>query len=246
MALAQYLVVVCILATHHAHSILSSLLRHTCQMASVLRVSTPITQFLLALVSSLNVSGTAIVCLRASVGVFAKQNYMSWQSFYIQERLCDCLYFNKCNEERVSQRVRISLLQESFYGSYARNVLYTLTNVASDYIHGGEIDKGQAQYAVVLSRAETLTGLGRAKICFAALEGLAQSEQLLFERVHQPLSHNDEERSLRHLQNASNYLQDALYEAETWFEKSSRRTLRALELQVHLQKLMEKIHSQQS
>lgn len=238
MALGQYLAVVCILATHQAHSILSSLLRYTSMMASALGVYSLVAEFLTAMRSSPDVLGTAILCLRAAVGVFAKQNSISWQKFYIQERLCDCLYYSNAHTEGSTYRSELFLEQEALYGTCARNVLFTLTNVASDYIHEGDIDRAQAKYTLALRRAETLAGLGRAKIRFAALEGLAHCEQILFEKIRQDSAGIVEGLPVPHLQNASRYIREALCEAQTWFEQSSRRTIRASEYQAQIVDLL--------
>lgn len=238
MALGQYLAVVCILATHQAHSILLSLLRYASMMASTLGVYSSVAEFLTAMRSSPDVLGTAILCLRAAVGVFAEQESISWQKFYIQERLCDCLYYGHAYTEGSTYRTGLFLEQETLYGTFARNVLFTLTNVASDYMHGGDINSAQVKYTLALRRAETLAGLGRAKIRFAALEGLAHCERVLFEKKRQGSPGVVEGLPILHLQNASRYIREALCEAQTWFEQSSRRTMRALEFQAQIVDLL--------
>lgn len=238
MALGQYLAVVCILATHQAHSILFSLLRYTSMMASTLGVYSPVAEFLTAMRSSPDVLGTAVLCLRAAVGCFAEQDSISWQKFYIQERLCDCLYYGNAHTEGSAYRTALFLEQEALYGTFARNVLFTLTNVASNHMHGGDIDSAQATYTLALRRADTLAGLGRAKIRFAALEGLAHCERIVFEQMRQFPLGIVQGLPVLHLQNASFYIREALCEARMRFEQSSRRTIRALEYQAQIVDLL--------
>ncbi|OAL42936.1 hypothetical protein IQ07DRAFT_525203 [Pyrenochaeta sp. DS3sAY3a] len=238
MALAQYLSVVCILAAHQADSVLSSLLRYVAMMTCTLDMAEPAARFLTAIHSSQNVLGTAILSLRSAVGVFAEQHSISWQKFYIQERLCDCLYYGKAYGEGSVYRARLFLEQEMLYGPLARNVLYTLTNVASDHIYGGDIDGAQAGYLMVLERAEGLAGLGRAKIRFTALEGLAESAQIRFENAQRGHPSLTGEPIILHLQDAFSYIQEALREAQMWFEQSNRRTLRALERRAQIVRLL--------
>jgi hypothetical protein len=124
------------------------------------------------------------------------------------------------------------------YGTVVRNVFFTLTNVASVYMNVGVIDRAQAHYALALRRAGTLTGLGLAKIRFAALEGLAHCEETCFEIRLQDLSDTREGPPVMHLQKASPYIAEALSEAMTWFEPSHRRTLRALGCQARAASLL--------
>jgi hypothetical protein len=207
-------------------------------MASTLGVQNSVVAFLAAMSNSQDVLFTAIVCLRAAVGVFAEQTDISWQKLYLQERLCDCLYYGKSYAEGSMYRARLFQEQERVYGNGARNVLFTLTNVASDYLLMGDIDNAQAQYTLVLRRSKALTGLGLAKIRFAALEGLALCEQTRFEKKWQDTSGTIGESPVIPLLNALRYIQKALSEATTWFEPCSRRTLRALECQTQVTNLL--------
>ncbi|EXJ83274.1 hypothetical protein A1O1_06893 [Capronia coronata CBS 617.96] len=99
-----------------------------------------------------------------------------WKTMYLRERFCDSLYHSGSPfaPERVQQRRLLLDDQERFYGLSARNVLYTLTNVADDALVDGDIEAAIGHFQEVLSRAETLTDYGRAKTRFAALEGLGK------------------------------------------------------------------------
>ena len=93
------------------------------------------------------------------------------------------------------------------------------------------------RFREALARSEHLTGLGRAKVRFAALEGLAHAEHRQFEemrRSHAEDSHSDATR-VQPLQHAYHYIQAAVDEAQTWFEASNRRILRALDLKVEIE-----------
>ncbi|KAH7402343.1 hypothetical protein DE146DRAFT_653128 [Phaeosphaeria sp. MPI-PUGE-AT-0046c] len=238
MALGQFLAVVCSLASHQAHAILSSLLRYASLMASTLGVNSSVTKFLIAMRSSPDVLGTAVLCLRAAVIVFAEQRSVSWQKFYMQERLCGCLYYGNAHAEGSTYRTGLLLEQEALYGSVARNVLFTLTNVASDHVHAGDIESAQAKYTLALRQTESLADPGRAKVRFAALRGLAQCETILFEKMRQGPPGIVEELPSLHLQNASRYIREALYQAQRSFAQTNRRTVRALEYQVQIENLL--------
>ncbi len=229
MGLAQYLAVVCELAARGANSILYSLLRYTASMASSLRVPDSLAEFLLAIYSSQDVLGTAILSLRAALAVFTEQLPSDWQRLYIQERLCDCLYHGKERIEGSGYRARLLLDQEAFYGPFARNVLWTLTNVADDQLVLGNVDGAEEHYTTALERAEHLAGFGRAKTRFAALEGLARIEQMRFEQMRQSPGDLVQDVAGPHLQNAYRYIDEACGEALTWFDSSSRRVSRVRE-----------------
>lgn len=247
MALGQYLAVICILATHNAHSILSHLLKFFSMMATTLRMPKAVENFLFALRSSQDVPSTAVLCLRVAVGVFTEKHAMTWQSFYMQERLCDCLYYGKAYTEGSTYRSRLFSYQETLYGPFARNVLYTLTNVASDCVNSGDIDNGHAKYMLALVRAEKLdTELGRAKIRFAALEGLAQCEQIRFEKLSYASSGAVGDLPLLRLQIASRHIQEALDLAQKRFEPTNRRRLRALERQAQIENLLTAVRQHSS
>ncbi|KAH8727072.1 hypothetical protein GQ44DRAFT_789791 [Phaeosphaeriaceae sp. PMI808] len=185
--------------------------------------------------------------------------------FYIQEMLCDCLYYGNAHTEGSTYHARLFHEQEEFYGAFARNVICTLMRVAANYLHEGDVDSATTQYHMALSRAEHLTGLSRAKTRFIALrvankqlnssctrtmgraisvvdphvskeetctllkKGLAEAEQLRSENARQSLASDAKDLSVMHLQNASIYIDEALCDAQEWFEESNRRFIRASE-----------------
>ena len=62
---------------------------------------------------------------------------------------------------------------ERKYGYTARNVLWTLTNVADNHLAVGDVDSATDCFSDVLKRADTpVEDYGRAKTRFRSLEGL--------------------------------------------------------------------------
>lgn len=232
MAIAQYLAVVCIFAVNGAQSVLQALRRHVASMASTLNLPPPAREVLAAISSSRDVLCTAIVCLRAAVGKFTEEKPTSWQNFYLKEMLCDCLYYAGSHDEGGAQRALLLQQQEDFYGPNARNVICTLMRVASNDLNQGALEIAQARYGEALERAGNLIDLGRAKVRYLALEGLADVELARFEVNHRQ---ND---SIRHVLQAYDYLDAALRDAETWFEQSNRRMIRAMERRAQIKDLL--------
>ncbi|KAF2014207.1 hypothetical protein BU24DRAFT_463015 [Aaosphaeria arxii CBS 175.79] len=99
----------------------------------------------------------------------------AWTGLYLMERYCDCLYHAGISGERQTQRARLLQLQESQYGKTRGNVLWTLTNVADDYLEMFQFKRAEECYSEALQRADFgLGGYAKAKIRFAAFEGLAR------------------------------------------------------------------------
>ncbi|KIX96213.1 uncharacterized protein Z520_07991 [Fonsecaea multimorphosa CBS 102226] len=100
-----------------------------------------------------------------------------WKQLYVRERLCDALYYCGSSYQAARLRMRRRLFhdQEARYGRTARNVLWTLTNVADDCLADGDVDQAIGYFQDALDRAETLVDdYGRAKSSFAAREGLGR------------------------------------------------------------------------
>ncbi|KAG9251903.1 uncharacterized protein F5Z01DRAFT_682966 [Emericellopsis atlantica] len=236
MSLAQLLAVACELAACTARGgppVLASLLGYTAAMASILRLPESLTMFLGTLSLCCSTPHTLLVAavssLRAALAVFSERSPTTWHRLYIQERLCDCLYHGRDRTEGPVRRAQLLRDQESFYVPCARNVLWTMTNVADDQLWTGSADGGRLHYSTTLARAERLGGFGRAKIRFAALEGLARVEQRRFEELSGRGGGDDAHAVGECLHTMRRFLDEALGEALIWFEPTSRRTTRVKE-----------------
>ncbi|KIW62315.1 hypothetical protein PV04_10498 [Phialophora macrospora] len=100
-----------------------------------------------------------------------------WRALYLRERLCDALYHSGSSFQlpRASMRKLLLRDQEAKSGPTARNVLWTLTNVADDCLASGDVDAAIEHFDETLRRATTLEDVyGREKTSFAALEGLGR------------------------------------------------------------------------
>ncbi|EXL47382.1 hypothetical protein FOCG_11567 [Fusarium oxysporum f. sp. radicis-lycopersici 26381] len=238
MSLAQLLAIVCELSACNAQEVLTCLLRYSAAMASSLRTPSPLIQFLvsLTLLPPGLLQCTAISSLRAALAVFSDKSPHTWHRLYIEERLCDCLYHGRDRIEGGYRRAQLLQNQESFYGPFARNVVWTVTNIADDHLDGGDLDGAESYYRMALERAEQLSGFPRAKLRYAALEGLGRIEQIRFE-----ITRNDRETCLRHLQEASRYVDESLNEALIWFEPTSRRVGRVTEQQGYIRNILHRL-----
>ena len=100
-----------------------------------------------------------------------------WMLLYIKERYCDCLYHAGADGTR--QILRAQLLEEQgrYYGKTKSNVLWTQTNVADDYLLNYRPSEAEELFSDALQKAELLDAFARAKIGYAALEGLAKTAQ---------------------------------------------------------------------
>lgn len=250
MSLAQLLVIACELSACRAHSVLTRLLRYSAAMASSLRTVSPsVTNFLLSLSSSppAQLQTTIISSLRAALAIFSEQSPHTWHHLYLTERLCDCLYHGKDRTEGSARRAQLLREQETFYGPFARNVLWTVTNVADDNLDGGDLDCAERYYMMVLTRAEHLSGFPRAKLRYAALEGLGRTERMRFDHVRRSdLAHLDRNKCVLHLQRASLHVEQALKEAQTWFEPTGRRVGRVVEQQEYISNLLQSLRYRSS
>ena len=74
---------------------------------------------------------------------------LSWKTLYPRERLCDWLFYGPVDGERAARRSRL-LQDQEVYGSCTRNVPWTLTNVADDFLQKGEPDKAESYFCEAL------------------------------------------------------------------------------------------------
>jgi hypothetical protein len=100
-----------------------------------------------------------------------------WRALYIRERFCDALYHSgpAFQHRRSTMRKELLQHQERKYGPIARNVLWTMTNVADDCLDANDVKDAIKWFSEALQRAEKIIDdYGRAKTRFAALEGLGR------------------------------------------------------------------------
>lgn len=243
MSIAQLLAIACELsAKSQAQAVLRCLLRYLAAMAMSLHASPPLVQFFLSLSSSppALLQQTAVSSLRAALGIFSEQSPHSWHRLYIQERLCDCLYHGQDRTEGGARRAQLLTEQETFYGPLARNVLWTATNVADDFLDGSNLDGAEGCYMMVLMRAEHLSGFPRAKMRYAALEGLGRVHLARVDRLPYSNSANvSQDIYGLNLRKAYHYVEQALNEALTWFEQPSRRVARVREQEEYIRNLLQ-------
>ncbi|KAL8857710.1 MAG: hypothetical protein Q9178_005745 [Gyalolechia marmorata] len=233
MNLALIMSVICNLGRQSAWHIQSSLLEHLKKMAETMQQSHPWILLFDALVRSPNlVTDMILCCLRVAGDVLSSQlGRFTWKTLYVQERLCDCLYYMGVDGERIEARRALLEAQTKFYGPCARNVLWTLTNVADDFLQQARTLESEEAYHSALVRADTHENYHRAKTRFAALEGLAD---VWIARAGLRGWPSEGWGTVWHgtridwsaLQNVSDYLEAAEQEALTWFESSGQRTLR--------------------
>ncbi|EXJ77086.1 hypothetical protein A1O3_10244 [Capronia epimyces CBS 606.96] len=140
-----------------------------------------------ALEARLNLANLIVNTLRVATGQYLSFTRSSttsatsasahdWKTLYLRERFCDSLYHSGPSfaHERAQERRLLLHDQERFYGPTARNVLYTMTNVADDALENGDVVGAIEHFNQVLTRADLLSDYGRAKTRFAALEGLGK------------------------------------------------------------------------
>jgi hypothetical protein len=237
MSLAQMMANVCELSLHQMTPVIKQLFTYVREMAVIdLKQSHPITAIFFALADAeTEVSELVLSMMRGAISHFSNHaGRLNWKTLYLKERFCDCLYYAQVDGERACMRLSLLKDQEAVYGRSARNVLFTLTNVADDCLQQGYPDKAEKAFRDALQRSEALEGYGRAKIRFAALEGLAKTALLratLFSgRSISPeiMSESNPKATTSHdrLREAIELLAEAEGEAGIWFEVSSRRTMR--------------------
>lgn len=218
MSLALMLSVVCELASHATtakmnalgvNALLLQLLQYTHKMATtVLKQGHPLTELFHILGQEFMFPTTptstdspplvdliftafrvAIERLQSLDHQYALQT-RDWRQLYLRERFCDALYYSGLpfQPTRADMRKQLLFDQELKYGQTARNVMWTLTNVADDCLAVGDVDAAIGWFTEALRRADTLTEeYGKAKTRFAALEGLGRC--WLAKARAEPLAH---------------------------------------------------------
>lgn len=229
MSIAQILAIVCQLSTiAQAQDLLVCLLQYLAAMARTLQAAPSLVQFLRALSSSPSALLQQIVIssLRGALSISYERSPQTWHRLYIHERLCDCLYHGRDRTEGSTRRAQLLGEQEMIYGPFARNVLWTATNVADDLLSQNSLGAAEEHYMAVLARADRLSGFPQAKLRYAALEGLGRVYLRCFERLSPPdrfSSAGGDRDGILLLQNSHRNFEAALHEALTWFEQPSRR-----------------------
>ena len=196
MALAQLYAVLCELASRASapaddsiareqqeifRGVLGNLVRHIASLSSVIMQTTdPIKAVFDVLARAEHFSEQLLTIMQSTVDSFEQAKHQIsgsyyWKLLYLKERYCDCLYHAGVNGTRQALRARLLTEQEEFYGSNKSNVLWTLTNVADDFLDNHRPSDAQRLFEDALRRAESLDPFARAKIRFAALEGLAKT-----------------------------------------------------------------------
>ena len=188
MSLALVLTVICELARHTNTAfkgLITQLLKYTTRMSSLVLGSThAIATFFFILgqhfahTDPFTLANMVLTSLRLATAHLSTHNPYDWKTLYLRERLCDGLYHSgpDFQSERSLMRARLLADQERLYGLNARNVVWTLTNVADDAFEQGQLEAATQYYRQALERADTSEGYGRAKTRFAALEGLGRCE----------------------------------------------------------------------
>ena len=233
MAIAQIITVICELVARDMMPLVGKLLYYMKEMSSItLGAGLPITGIFENLLHAEgDVAYLLLNAMRIAIESLSSASTQSrWKLLYLRERLCDCLFHVGDVNERVRLRSNLLRAQEKHYGQNARNVLWTLSNVADDQLLQGDLVEAEAIYQELLSRADNHEGFGRAKNRFAALEGLAKVAIARAERdaisqcgTGHPQTPNPSQKKLHE---AHDLLLEAEAVSAAWFGVSSRRTLR--------------------
>ncbi|KAK5061070.1 hypothetical protein LTR84_007611 [Exophiala bonariae] len=220
------------------------LLRHLSQLSMVkLGHIHPLTMILRELRSADSCTDDLVRIMHKMIGCFT-QAYVepSWKQLYLRERYCDCLFYANITGERQSIRQDLLVDQEALYGKNKSNVVWTLTNVADDFLESHQVQRAEAYFMEAISRADRLGGFAKAKNRFAALEGLAKVAlvRLHLEEATQTWARSRTGMLLGHslgpmakrqrLNEAVAFLEQAATEAELFFEPSGRRLARVRRL----------------
>ena len=233
MAIAQLITVICELIARGMMPLVGKLLGYMKEMSSItLGSDLPITGIFENLLQAEgDVAYLLLNAMRIAIESLSSVSKESrWKQLYLRERFCDCLYHVGDENERVRLRSNLLRAQEKHYGQNARNVLWTLSNVAHDQLLQGDLVEAEAIYQEMLTRSDSHEGFGRAKNRFAALEGLAKVAIARAERDAISERTTGHPQSPRSSQIKLHEARDLLLEAEavsaSWFGVSSHRTLR--------------------
>ena len=261
MGLAQVLAVTCELASRVATTgadafeqekrtvlqrVLDQLLDYTAKLAAMVMTQTqthPVKAIFAQLTKVEQIRDQVLAFMQRMVELFAQTNLTGqdkplWKLLYLKERYCDCLYHAGADGTRQVVRSQLLTQQEEFYGKLKSNVLWTLTNVGDDHLYSNRPLKAEGVFLDALCRAESLGGYAKAKIRFAALEGLAKTAcwnaHTLPARASLDwcatrsvkLREPPAEMTLYLLQRADIYCSQAEAEAAAWFGAENRRQAR--------------------
>jgi hypothetical protein len=253
MSIAMLMSVICELKKNNLQTIVLQLVTHIRAVISMLH---PEPHALTHLFSILETAGPdaanlAICAIRKALGFLSSHDHLDWKTLYLKERLCDCLYYMGERGEGADTRIVLLQEQEQKYGIYARNVLWTLTNVADDHLKRGEPWKAEKRFRDVLERSEKLEGYERANSRFKALEGLANTALVAAESVAAEGIMNNPAASQKDvwrkhqdfLLETVRLYDEAEGEAETWFEQDSPRRVRVVEKKAGIMKRIDPEHS---
>lgn len=99
----------------------------------------------------------ALHCMRIAVDQLIRLLGPSdWKTLYLTERFCDCLWHTGQSEERARMRQQLLQAQKSRYSSHARNVLWTMINVAEDHLLvDADLNRAELTFAEVLKLADS-------------------------------------------------------------------------------------------
>lgn len=253
MSLAMLMSVICELKKNKLQNIVNQLVTHVRQVVSMQHQKPHVLTLLFEILESAGseAANLAICSIRKALGYLADNDTLDWKTLYLKERLCDCLYYMGESGEGADTRLVLLGEQEQKYGIYARNVLWTLTNVADDHLQRGEPWKAEGRFRDVLERSEKLEGYERANSRFKALEGLAKTALVAAESVFsegimvEPGASSDEVRRKHQafLLETVRLYDEAEEEAETWFEQDSPRRVRVSENKAKIMARVDPEHS---
>ena len=231
MNLALIMSVLCNVERQGAQDMQAALLEHSREAVKVLPSSHPWIPIFEALnQSSEAVTDMTLRCMTIACDTLTLHfDRPNWQTLYVMERFCDCLYYMGIDGTRIETRRALLEAQIQFYAPDARNVLYTMTNVADDLRQQGKLLESGKKYSETLLRAGAHRDYDGAKTRFPALEGLADTwMELAGSKSWSPggweLICHTWDRSALGI--ASEYLSSAEAEALAWFDRWSHRVLR--------------------
>jgi hypothetical protein len=227
MALAVLMAILCRFEARSARDVAMVVLKHACGLAKSLHViPKSFSDVLSSLMKGDKFSDRAALSILAVRNSLRTNSTSHWKTLYVDERYCDCLYNTGQMGEMSAIRAELLAQQETLYGPSARNVLWTLQNVAYDHLNLMHFDKAMSHFQLAIERSEQLEGFHRAKIRFAALEGLALTSRARVQSQHLHLTMPQKQ---DFLQQALKHIEQAIQIATTWFDKPSRRTDRAMD-----------------
>jgi hypothetical protein len=241
MGIAIYLLLLCKLSTQKVYDVLASLLRHTREMSVKINLGqNDLVELLQVISKSGDFLSIPILCLRAASDTLDANDKTHWKALYAKERHCDSLYYARMFGELAPRRAQLLTLQEEKYGPSARNVLWTSLNVADDHLFNNQLGLAEVRFAQVLQQAGDRGDYNCVKSRVPALEGLAKVALLkattqLNARPGSAILLQSHESASELLLKALVYSNEAVDLAKSYFENSSRRINRLLNLRNSVQ-----------